>query len=167
MDFLFGPTCFFPINRPPACFFPINRPQRTAFHRFCDARDARRWASRWNRHMARSTRSVAPSCCSFECIGHGVHGVHIRKVKRIIYTVNTARIFFPGKSTLAEFFIFSFCSSTHFWRRFFGGKSRIWSVEKKVPINSGFPSEKPLLFLINSFTIEKISFFAKVFGTHR
>ena len=62
MDFLFGPTCF----------FPINRPQRTAFHRFCDARDARRWASRWNRHMA---RDVALSCCSFQCIGHGVHGV--------------------------------------------------------------------------------------------
>ena len=77
MDFLFGPTCF----------FPINRPQRTAFHRFCDARDARRWASRWNCHMA---RDVAPSYCSFQCIGHGVH---IRKVKRIIYTVNTPRIF--------------------------------------------------------------------------
>ena len=76
----------------PGGKIPQGRPQRTAFHRFCDARDARRWASRWNRHMA---RSVAPSCCSFECIRHGVHGVHIRKVKRIIYTVNTARIFSP------------------------------------------------------------------------
>ena len=144
MDFLFGPTCF----------FPINRPQRTAFHRFCDARDARRWASRWNRHMARSTLLLFLRVN----MTRRTRRTYPQSQANNIYSKHGTNFFPPVSRPLRSFSYFHFAVPPTFGDVFLG-KSGIWSVEIKIPINSGFPGEKSLFFLINSFTIEKTSFF--------